>query len=71
MKRELGSGGIELKGKRTHGHGQQCGDCWGERGVRGLNGYGKNIIKAFVTNKNIKYIYSLTIFNWVVFIIEL
>ena len=23
-------GGIEQKGKRTHGHGQQCGDCWGE-----------------------------------------
>ena len=22
-------GGIEQKGKRTHAHGQQCGDCWG------------------------------------------
>ena len=22
--------GIEHKGKRTHGHGHQCGDCWGE-----------------------------------------
>ena len=22
-------GGIEQKGKRTHGHGQPCGDCWG------------------------------------------
>ena len=22
----LGGGGIEQKGKRTHGHGQQCGD---------------------------------------------
>ena len=22
----------------THGHGQQCGDCWGERDVRELNG---------------------------------
>ena len=21
--------GIEQKGKRTHGYGQQCGDCWG------------------------------------------
>ena len=23
----LGGGGIEPKGERTHGHGQQCGDC--------------------------------------------
>ena len=22
--------GIEQKGKRTHGHGQQWGDCWKE-----------------------------------------
>ena len=29
-------GGIEQKGKRTHGHGQYCGDCWGEGGIRGL-----------------------------------
>ena len=28
---EVESGGIEQKGKRTHGHGQQCGD--GEEGV--------------------------------------
>ena len=27
--RQLGGGAIEQKGKRTHGHGQQCGDCWG------------------------------------------
>ena len=26
----LGARGIEPKGKRTHRHGQQCGDCWGE-----------------------------------------
>ena len=26
----LGDGGIEQKVKRTHGHGQECGDCWGE-----------------------------------------
>ena len=26
----LRGGGIEQKGKRTHGHEQQCGDCWGE-----------------------------------------
>ena len=38
----LGGGGIEQKGKRTHGHGQWCGDCWGEGGIRGLNGNGKN-----------------------------
>ena len=29
-RRALGGGGIEQKGKRTHGHGQQCGDCRGE-----------------------------------------
>ena len=29
-------GGSEQKGKRTHGHGQQCGD-YGGGGVRGLN----------------------------------
>ena len=42
--RKLVGGGIEQKGKRTHGHGQQCGDCWGEQGIRGLNGNGKHII---------------------------
>ena len=26
----LGCGGIEQKGERTHGHGQQCDDCWGQ-----------------------------------------
>ena len=41
----VGGGGIEQKRKRTHGHGEQCGDCWGEGGIRGLNGNGKNIIK--------------------------
>ena len=25
----------------THGHEQQCGDCWGEEGIRGLKGNGK------------------------------
>ena len=34
-------GGIEQKGKRTHGHGQQCGECWGKAGIRGLNDNGK------------------------------
>lgn len=32
------------KGKRTHGHEQQCGDCWGEAGIRGLNSNERNII---------------------------
>ena len=31
----LWGGGIEQKGKRTHGHGQQSGDCWGARGYKG------------------------------------
>ena len=41
----LGGRGIEQKGKRTHGHGQQRGDCWVKAGIRGLNGNGKNTIK--------------------------
>ena len=39
----LGSGEIEEKGKRTYGHGQQCGDCWGEGTIRGLIDNGKKI----------------------------
>ena len=39
----LGGKGIKQKGKRTHGHGQQCGDCWGARSIKGLNGNGKKI----------------------------
>ena len=35
----LGGGGIEQKGKRTHG--QQCGDYWADGGIKGLNGNGK------------------------------
>ena len=40
-------GGIEQNGKGIHGHGQQCDDdCrGGEKGIRGLNGNGKNTIK--------------------------
>ena len=37
----LGGGGMEQKGKRTHGHGQQCGDYREEGGIRGLNVHGK------------------------------
>ena len=32
---KLGGGGID------RGHGQQCGDCWEQGGIRGLNGNGK------------------------------
>ena len=38
-------GGTEHTGKRTHGHGQQWGDCWEEAGITGLNGSGKNTMK--------------------------
>ena len=38
------NGGNEEKGKRTHGPRQQCGDCWGGGGIKGLNGNGKNTI---------------------------
>ena len=34
-------GGKEQKGKRTHKHGQQCGDCKGEESIKGINGNGK------------------------------
>ena len=36
--------GIEQKGKRTHGHGHQGGECWGKGRTRGLNN-GKKIMK--------------------------
>ena len=36
---------IEQKRKRTHGHGQQGGDCRGDRHRRGLNGSEKHTIK--------------------------
>ena len=42
----LGGGGIEQKGKRTHGHGQHCGDCrGGGESIRGLHSNGKNLKK--------------------------
>ena len=48
--------GIDQKGKRTHGHGHQCGDCWGKGGIRGLNGNGKKNNKdcIFKVKKNEK-----------------
>ena len=53
-----GGEGIEQKGKRTHGFGQQCGDCWGEGGIRGRNGKRKNIIKIIYVKKNTGRRYS-------------
>ena len=41
----LEGGGIKQKGARTHRYGQQCGDCWGVGGIRGLNGNGKKYNK--------------------------
>ena len=54
--------GIEQKGNRTHGHGQQCGHCCGVEGIRGLNNNGKNVIniKFKNTNKNKSGFYSST-----------
>ena len=49
----LGGGWIEQKVKRTHGHGQQCGDCWRVGVIRGLNGNRKNTIKITIL-KSIK-----------------
>ena len=43
----IGRGGIEQKGKKTHGCGQQCGDYRGGE-YKGLNGNGKNTIKFFL-----------------------
>ena len=48
---EVRDGVLEQKGKRTHGHGPQCGDCRGrgwmevEELLRDINGNGKNTIK--------------------------
>ena len=41
---QLGSGDIKQRGKRTHGHGQQCG-YGGAVATRRINGNGKNIIQ--------------------------
>ena len=38
---EVGGGGIEQKGKRTQGHGKQCGDWGGEGSIKGKNDHGK------------------------------
>ena len=43
MGRQVEGGGTEQKGKRTHGHGQQCGDLAekGDESIRRINGNGK------------------------------
>ena len=44
---EVRGGGVQQKGKRTHGHRQLCGDCSGGEGsVRGLNGNAKKYNKT-------------------------
>ena len=47
-------GGIEQKGKRTHGQGQQCGDCLGGESIRGLNGNGKKNTRKIKSKKKRK-----------------
>ena len=37
--------GLGEKEKKTHGQGQQRGDCWEEGGPMGLNHNGKNGIR--------------------------
>ena len=39
--------------KKTHGHGQQCGDCGGEGSIRRINGNGKNTI--IIINKSTRW----------------
>ena len=39
----LGGRGTEQKRERTHGHGQQCGSCWRQGGIRELKGNAKKI----------------------------
>ena len=42
----MGVEGWKDQGKRTRGHGQQCGGCKGWEGdIRGVNGNGKNYNK--------------------------
>ena len=48
----LAGGKIEQKEKRTHGHGQQSGDCGGEWVIRGLNVNAKIYKKYIILNEN-------------------
>ena len=38
---------LSKKGKRTHGPGQQCGDCWAERGNKRIKRSGKKYNKIY------------------------
>ena len=40
------------KRQRTYGHGQQCADCWGWGGVRGLRGNGKCTMIMYMVMDN-------------------
>ena len=40
----------------TRGHGQQCGDCWGEGSIRGLNGNGKKCNKDYLEKKKMTFL---------------
>ena len=42
---------LSKEEKRAHGHGQQCGDSWGQEGIKELNANGKNIIKIKLKKK--------------------
>ena len=43
---------MEQKGKKSHGHGQQCGDCRGSGVIRELNDNVKTIIRVKMKENN-------------------
>ena len=45
----------QAKRKRTHGHGQQCGDCREEGSLKRLNGNGKNTVKILKSKVKVKH----------------
>ena len=56
-------GGIEQKEKRIYGHGQQCGDCWEEKCIRGLNGNREKYNKNYLFLKKEIPIYLVSVFQ--------
>ena len=48
-----------LESKRTHGHGQQCGNCGGRRGYKGVNAM-ENYNKVLKNKRKLKIIQRLT-----------
>ena len=44
--------GLSKKVKRTPGHGQKCGACWGKGYLRGLNGVGEKYNKKKKKKEN-------------------